>query len=123
MHFEFADSEVAQCVWEQGQLQLRFSAAQLIDTASQERVWAPLLLTAEHVEPWDSLEALSCMGRLRQGVVLHASQRLQRLPAPCELLGVVTLELEFEQGGVLRMRCEGLALHPLQTRPVGAYQC
>lgn len=29
MYFEFADSEVAQCIWDEGRLQLRFAAARL----------------------------------------------------------------------------------------------
>ena len=62
--------------------------------------------------------------RLRQGFVLHASQRIQKLPLPCELQGVVTMELEFAQGGVVHVRCDGLSIHPLQgADKVGAYQC
>ena len=64
----------------------------------------PLLLQAENVEPWETVEPAACMGRLNRGVVLHASQRIQQLPVPCELLGVVTMELEFAQGAVLRLR-------------------
>ena len=123
MHFEFSDSEVAQCIWAEGRLQLRFSAAHLWDSASQETIWAPLLLTADHVEPWDSMDAVHTMGRLRQGVVLHASQRLQRLPVPCELQGTVTLELEFAQGSTIHIRCQGLSLHPWQGQGVPGYQC
>lgn len=125
MYFEFADSEVAQCTWAQGRLQLRFSAARLLDASDPhaEAVWAPVLLTADHVEPWESADTVACMGRLRHGFVLHASQRIQKLPMPCELQGVVTMELEFAQGGVVHVRCNGLSLHPLQGSAVGAYQC
>jgi hypothetical protein len=125
MHFEFSDSEVAQCTWEDGHLQLRFAAARLIDTASrtEEAVWAPLLLTAQGVEPWDAQAPVVCMGRLRQGYVLHDSQRMARLPVPCALEGIVNLELEFDSAHVVRMRCEGLSLHPLQAAAVSAYQC
>lgn len=125
MIFEFTDSEVAQCTWEEGRLQLRFSAARLLDASDPraDAVWAPVLLTAEHAEPWETLEPAACMGRIRQGFVLHASQRIQKLPMPCELQGVVTMELEFEQGGVVHVRCKGLSLHPLQGVAVGAYQC
>lgn len=125
MYFEFADSEVAQCIWAEGRLQLRFSAARLLDTsgAQPETVWAPALLTADQVEPWEPMDTAACIGRLRQGFVLHASQRIQKLPLPCELQGVVTMELEFAQGGVVHVRCQGLSLHPLQGNAVGAYQC
>lgn len=125
MHFVFADSEVAQCHWADGQLRLRFSAAQLVDTQSPdaEVLWAPLLLTADAVEPWETTAPDACMGRLRQGSVLYASQRMLRLPVPCELEGVVTLELEFAQGGIVHARCESLSLHPLQATAVKAYQC
>lgn len=124
MYFEFADSEVAQCTWADGRLQLRFSAARLLDAsgAQPETVWAPVLLTADHVEPWESMDTVACMGQLRHGWVLHASQRMQQLPMPCELQGVVTMELEFAQGGVVHVRCNGLSLHPLGSA-VGAYQC
>ena len=56
-------------------------------------------------------------------MVLHASQRIQQLPVPCELLGVVTMELEFAQGAVLRLRCDSLSLHPVQGVVTAAYQC
>lgn len=127
MHFEFADSEVAQCCWKGDRLQLRFSAARLIDTQGGtregEEVWAPLLLTAEQAEATDGIDIAACMGRLRHGYVLHASQRIQRLPVPCELQGVVTLELEFVQGGVVHVRCKGMHIHPLQGVTVDAFQC
>lgn len=125
MYFDFSDSEVAHCSWQDGQLQLRFSAARLLDASDEkaEPVWAPVLLTAQHVEPWESLDTVACMGRLRHGWVLHASQRIQKLPMPCELQGVVTMELEFAQGGVVHVRCDGLSLHPLQGKSVQAYQC
>ena len=79
MYFEFADSEVAQCIWEEGRLQLRFAAARLRDAQDPraDAVWAPLLLQAENVEPWETVEPAACMGRLNRGVVLHASQRIQ----------------------------------------------
>ena len=125
MYFEFADSEVATCVWDGGRLRLRFSAAKLLesDDPRAEPVWAPLTLLADGVEPWEPLEAVACMGRLRHGMVLHASQRIQKLPVPCELQGVVTMELEFAQGSVLHVRCAGLSLHPVRGTVVGAYQC
>ena len=125
MYFEFADAEVAECIWADGHLQLRFSAARLLDANGPhaEPVWAPMLLTADHVEPWDSSDTMMGMGRLLQGCVLHASQRIQKLAIPCELQGVVTMELEFAQGGVVHVRCNGLSLHPLQGVTVGAYQC
>ncbi|HEY4664090.1 MAG TPA: hypothetical protein VIG85_03815 [Comamonas sp.] len=125
MYFEFSDSEVAQCTWEDGRLQLRFSAARLMDSDDPraEAVWAPVLLSAEQVEPWESLEPEACLGRIRQGFVLHASQRIQKLPVPCELQGVVTMELEFAQGSVVHVRCHALSLHPLQGVAVGTYQC
>lgn len=126
MYFEFADSEVAQCVWQDGRLQLHFSAARLLDAHDPraEPVWAPVLLTAEQVEPWEVVDTSACMGRLSQGFVLHASQRIQKLPVPCELQGVVTMELEFAQGGVVHVRCHALSMHPLQGgEKVGAYQC
>lgn len=125
MIFEFTDSEVAQCIWDDGRLQLRFSAARLLDADDPraDAVWAPVLLTAEQVEPWEALEPAACMGRIRQGFVLHASQRIQKLPMPCELQGVVTMELEFAQGGVVHVRCHSLSLHPLQGTAVGSYQC
>lgn len=125
MYFEFADSEVAACVWKDGRLQLRFSAAKLVDANDPraEPVWAPLTLWAEHVEPWEPADPAACIGRLRHGLVLHASQRIQKLPVPCELQGVVTMELEFTQGGVVHVRCNGLSLHPVQGTVVEAYQC
>lgn len=123
MYFEFTDSEVAQCHWQDGRLELRFSAAQLFDPQEQEVVWAPLLMSAQEVEPWEPMEPGAYIGRLRGGHVLHASQRIQRLPVPCELQGVITLELEFAQGSVVHARCGGLSLHPLQGASVGAYQC
>ena len=125
MHFEFADSEVAECIWQDGRLQLRFSAAKLCDVQDPraEPVWAPLTLWAEHVEPWEPEAPAACLGRLRHGMVLHASQRMPKLPVPCELQGVVTMELEFAQGDVIHVRCDGLSLHPLQGAVVGAYQC
>lgn len=125
MYFEFADSEVAECIWADGRLQLRFSAARLLDAQDPraEAVWAPVLLTAEHVEPWEPMDVVNAMGRLRHGWVLHASQRIQKLPIPCELQGVVTMELEFAQGDVVHVRCNGLSLHPMQGMAVGAYQC
>ena len=125
MYFEFADSEVAQYIWEAGRLQLRFAAARLQDAQDPraDAVWAPLLLQAENVEPWETVEPAACMGRLNRGVVLHASQRIQQLPVPCELRGVVTMELEFAQGAVLRLRCDSLSLHPVQGVVTAAYQC
>ena len=127
MYFEFTDSEVAQCSWKEDRLQLRFSAARLMDTqggtCEGEVIWAPLVLTAEQVDTTADVEAAACMGRLRYGYVLHASQRIQRLPVPCELEGIVTLELEFAQGGVVHMRCKGLHIHPLQGVVVDAFQC
>lgn len=126
MIFEFADSEVSRCTCKDGRLQLHFSAARLRDANDPraDTVWAPVVLTAEHAEPWEALDTSACMGRLRQGFVLHASQRIQKLPLPCELQGVVTMELEFAQGGVVRVRCDGLSIHPLQgADKVGAYQC
>ena len=128
MLFEFADSEVAQCTWADGRLQLRFSAARMIDAQGlgaegEEVVWAPVLLTLEGEEPWEAQEPGASLGRLRQGLVLHHSQRIQRLPVPCELQGVVTMELEFDQGTVLHARCQGLSLHPLQGAAGAAYQC
>lgn len=58
MYFEFADSEVAQCIWDEGRLQLRFAAARLRDAQDPraDAVWAPLLLQAENVEPWETVE-------------------------------------------------------------------
>lgn len=126
MIFEFADSEVSRCTCKDGRLQLHFSAARLRDANDPraDTVWAPVVLTAEHAEPWEALDTSACMGRLRQGFVLHASQRIQKLPLPCELQGVVTMELEFAQGGVVHVRCDGLSIHPLQgADKVGAYQC
>lgn len=127
MYFEFADSEVAQCSWQEDRLQLRFSAARLLDTQGgtkeAEVVWAPLVLTAEQVDTVPHVESAACMGRLRQGFVLHASQRIQKLPVPCELQGIVTMELEFAQGAVVHIRCNGLHIHPLQSMAVGAFQC
>lgn len=128
MHFEFADSEVAQCSWQEDQLQLRFSAARLVDAPDGMRMgevlWAPLVLTAQQVDTnADFVEGCACMGRLRHGFVLHASQRIQKLPVPCELQGIVTMELEFAQGTVVHIRCHGLHIHPLQSVAVNAYQC
>lgn len=127
MHFEFADSEVAQCSWQEDRLQLRFSAARLVEPPDGvhvgEVLWAPLMLTAEQVQANAELEGAACMGRLRQGFVLHASQRIQKLPVPCEMQGIVTMELEFAQGAVVRIRCNGLHIHPLQSLATSAYQC
>ena len=125
MFFEFADSEVVRCSWADGRLQLRFSAAYLQENASAhaEVVWAPVLLTAELVEPWAVLEPEACIGRMRHGVVLHASERRLQLPVPGTLQGVVTMELEFAQGSVVRVRCQGLTLELLSATAVGAYQC
>lgn len=127
MHFEFADSEIAQCNWQEDCLQLRFSAARLIDTpngmCAGEVLWAPLLITAQQVDTSADVESAGCMGKLRQGFVLHASQRLQRLPVPCELQGIVTMELEFAQGTVVHIRCNGMHIRPLQSPAVNAYQC
>lgn len=67
--------------------------------------------------------ACSLHGAPEPRVVLHASQRIQQLPVPCELRGVVTMELEFAQGAVLRLRCDSLSLHPVQGVVTAAYQC
>lgn len=126
MYFEFTDSEVAQCSCEDGQLQLRFSAAHLRedDAEHAQAVWAPMLLIAGEVEPWDVLASAVCIGAMRQGTVLYASQRLHKLAVPCELQGVVTMELEFAQGHVVHLRCQGLSLQLLPgTHSVEAYQC
>lgn len=125
MYFDFIDSEVAACSWEDGRFQLRFSAARLLDAQDRyaEPVWAPLTLWAEQVEPWEASQPVHCMGRLRRGVVLHASQRLKHLPVPCELQGVITMELEFAQGDVVHVRCGQLSLHPVHGHATGAYQC
>ena len=126
MIFEFADSEVSRCAWRDGRLQLHFSAARLLDADDPraDPAWAPVLLVAEQAEPWETLDTSACMGRLRQGFVLHASQRIQKLPLPCELQGVVTMELEFAQGGVVHVRCHALSIHPVQgADKVGAFQC
>ena len=125
MYFEFADSEVAECMWQDGRLQLRFSAAQLrhAQDARAEPMWAPVLLWAEHAEPWEAPPLAACIGRLRQGVLLHASQRMQKLPLPCQLPGVVTLELEFAQGDVVHVRCQGVSLQLAPGAVVDGYQC
>lgn len=125
MHFEFADSEIAQCIWSEGRLLLRFAAARLLEGQGHaaRAVWAPVVLTAEKVEPWESFDAITCAGPVRRGVVLHDSQRLQSLPMPCTLQGVVTLELEFAQGGVVHLRCQGLAVELAPGTVAQAYQC
>lgn len=125
MYFEFSDSEIAHCRWESGRLQLRFSAACIWEeaTAHAEPVWAPVLLTAEQVEPWEAFDPNACLGRMRQGWVLHASERRLQLPIPCELHGVVTMELEFAHGQSVRVRCQGLSIQRLEGPVVGAYQC
>lgn len=56
MYFEFADSEVAQCIWDEGRLQLRFAAARLRDAQDPraDAVWAPCcsrLRTWNHGKP------------------------------------------------------------------------
>ena len=125
MHFEFTDSEVADCQWQAGSLQLRFSAARVLqgEGAGMVEQWMPVLLTADHAEPWEQQAPGACLGRLRHGTVLHASQRLARLPLPCHLQGVVTMELEFAQGTIVHVRCGGLALQALSGAGVQAYQC
>ena len=125
MYFEFSDSEIADCSWDNGRLQLRFSAACIWNSeeAHAEAAWAPLLLTAELVEPWEAFEPGACLGRMRQGWILHASERLHQLPVPCELQGVVTMELEFAHGLMVHMRCQSLEIQWLQGAVVGAYQC
>ena len=125
MHFEFIDAEVAHCHWEDGHMQLRFAAVRLLDDPPQraDAVWGPLLLLAEGVEPWESLSNVPCMGRLRHGSVLYASQRLQRLPVPSALQGVITMSLEFAQGGELHVRCTGLKVQAVHGATVGSYEC
>lgn len=125
LHFEFADSEVAQCVWQERDLHVRFAAAQLqpSDAREAERVWAPMVMVLHGVHAWEVVDTSACIGRLNQGVVLHASQRLQRLPVPCHLQGVVTLELDFAQAGLVHVRCADLSLLPVESEVVSAYQC
>ena len=125
MQFEFADAEVAHCHWEDGQLQLRFSAVRLWEEGipKADPSWGPLLLLAEGVEPWESLSQTPYVGRLRDGCVLYASQRLGRLSVPDTLQGVITMALEFAQGGELHVRCTGLHVQSIEGRLVGAYQC
>ena len=125
MYFDFSDSEIADCNWESGRLQLRFSAACIWDGDGLHAtaMWAPLLLIAEQVEPWEAFEPSACLGRMRHGWVLHASERLQQLPVPCALPGVVTMELEFAHGLTVHIRCQGLRIESLQGAVAGAYQC
>ena len=126
MYFEFSDSEIADCSWDNGRLQLRFSAACIWNTEAaraDDAVWAPLLLTAEQVEPWEAFEPSACLGRMRQGWVLYASEKLHQLPVPCAFNGVVTMEFVFAHGLTVHMRCQHLELQLLQGAVVGAYQC
>lgn len=125
LHFEFAEAEVAQCFWQDSDLHIRFSAAPLwpAENPQAEMVWAPMSLVAKNVESWGLLDTAQCMGKLRQGAVLHASKRLQRLPLPCDLQGVVTMELEFVQAGLVHVRCNQLTLRPVEGDVVSAYQC
>lgn len=125
LHFDFADSEVAQCVWQERDLHVRFAAARLcpINGEGAQPVWAPMLLVLHAVHAWEVVDTAACIGRLNQGLVLHASQRLQRLPVPCQLQGVVTLELDFAQAGLVHVRCTNLSLLPVEGKVVSAYQC
>lgn len=125
MHFEFTDAEVAACTWQQGRLQLRFSAARVVVPRylQDEVAWAPVVLSAEGVEPWEPPTPAMEAGRLCQGWVLHDSQRMQQLAVPCQLQGPSTVELALAQGGLLRFRCHSLVVHPIEGAGVAAYQC
>lgn len=100
MHLLLADSEVGSLRWIGHDLALRLSAAHVVtppaataagagtDTGYRTGVW--LVLGAAHVVH----ETGPVLGRITEGQVRHAAQRLQPLTLPGEWRGEILLTLE-----------------------------
>jgi hypothetical protein len=121
VYLELADAEVAHCVCRDGGLQLRLSAARLVD--GDGAVWAPATLSSERAETAAQLDLGACIGRVTHGTVWHGGQRLRQLVVPGALQGAVELELVFDRGEVLRLRCDGLLVRAELGLAVGMFQC
>jgi len=133
MNFEFEDSEIAAIGLQDGALQIRFSAARVLDgdrARAGEGLWQPLLLICKHIAQTDKApEAdltpiLAAVGRVRQAQLHVAGQRLRRLPLPFASDAGFVLELEMGDGLFFRLKGQGLALQALSSQsPVDSYQC
>jgi hypothetical protein len=125
VYLELADAEVAHCVCRDGGWQLRLSAARLVDGdgAHAPAAWAPATLSSERAETTPQLDLGACIGRVTHGTVWHGGQRLRQLVVPGALQGAVELELVFDRGEVLRLRCDGLLVRAEHGLAVGVFQC
>lgn len=129
MMLEFEDSEVAQIQRQGEDLQIRFSAARLVEGGKHgagEGLWQPMLLICEHVViDGAGLEVvLTSIGRLRYGQLEIQGQRLRSLPSAFESEAAYALELDFANGSRCLLQGRGLRLQPTgQQCSVPSFQC
>ena len=133
MNFELEDSEVAAISLQNGALQIRFSAARVLDgdrAGAGEGLWQPLLLICRRIAHTDKASeadltlVLAAAGRVRQAQLHIAGQRLRGLPLPFASDADFVLELEMGDGLFCRLKGQGLALQALPSQsPVDSYQC
>ena len=133
MNFEFEDSEVAAISLQNGALQIRFSAARVLDgvrAGAGEGLWQPMLLIckqtaqADKVPEADLARILAAVGRVRQAQLHIAGQRLRSLPLPFVSDADFVLELEMGSGLFCRLQGRGLELRaPASQCSVDSYQC
>ena len=133
MNFEFEDSEAAAISLQNGALQIRFSAARVLDgdrAGAGEGLWQPMLLIckqtaqADKVPEADLARILAAVGRVRQAQLHIAGQRLRSLPLPFVSDADFVLELEMGSGLFCRLNGQGLELQPLPGRSsTDSYQC
>ncbi|MEG0675246.1 MAG: hypothetical protein RR473_01185 [Comamonas sp.] len=129
MMFEFEDSEVAQIQRHGEALQIRFSAARLVEggkNGAGEGLWQPMLLICKHVAlDGAGFEAvLASIGRLRYGQLEIQGQRLRSLPSTFESEAAYALELDFANGSRCLLQGRGLRLQlTSQQCSVQSFQC
>ena len=133
MNFEFEDSEIAAVSLQNGALQIRFSAARVLDgdrAGAGEGLWQPMLLIckqtaqADKVPEADLARILAAVGRVRQAQLHIAGQRLRSLPLPFVSDADFVLELEMGSGLFCSLQGRGLELRaPARQCSVGSYQC
>jgi len=133
MNFEFEDSEIAAISLQSGVLQIRFSAAHLLDgdrAGAGEGLWQPVLLICKQTAQTDKesdadlTRILAAAGRVRQAQLHIAGQRLRSLPLPFDSDAGFVLELEMGDGLFCRLKGQGLALQALPGRSsTDSYQC
>ena len=133
MNFEFEDSEIAAVSLQNGALQIRFSAARVLDgdrAGAGEGLWQPLLLICKQISQTDKASEadltpiLAAVGRVRQAQLHIAGQRLRSLPLPFVSDADFVLELEMGSGLFCSLQGRGLELRaPARQCSVGSYQC